>query len=79
MDESALSYALTGGSDDCSRRMISAGVDEYGSTLLHILVEGEIQGSFMEYITDIKIKTLLRAGAWMNNSDDNLVTSCSTS
>ena len=74
--ESALSYALMGRNGDCIRVMIEAGADGHGSMLLHKLVASQSVGDFMDCTTDSKIKTLLRAGAMVNNTVDNLVTLC---
>ena len=73
--ETALSYALTGRSDACIRLMIESGADGHGSVLLRTLVASETPGNFMECMTDVKIKALLRTGA-MVNTVDNLVSLC---
>ena len=74
--KTALSYALMGKHDDCIRVMIEAGADGHGSFLLKNFITNEKPGSLVEHENNWKIKALLRAGAKINNTIDNLLTAC---
>ena len=56
--------------------MIEAGADSHGFQLLQDIVASENQGSFMQYGFDLDVKSLLRAGADVDTSEGNLLTSC---
>ena len=71
-----LLYALEGRNDECLRLVIEAGTDGHGSIKLHDLVTKGKAGFLLEHRNDLKIEALLRAGAKINNTRDNLLTSC---
>ena len=56
--------------------MIEAGADSYGFQLLRNIAASENQGSFIQYGIDFDVKSLLRAGAKVDTSEGNLLTSC---
>ena len=74
--KTALSYALEVKHEECLRVMIEAGADEHGSLLLHNLISKKRPSSLDEHEDNLKIKTLLRAGAVVNSTVDNLLTPC---